>query len=97
MKFVDEIESEEDLAGMSDQMLSDIMRNLMDREKEVDAKLSLALVRHLSERNGLLVEQLYELMLHSRMYSEKKGSTCSSSSGDATWMTMNGTPYNHMI
>jgi len=88
MKTADEIESEEDLSGIPEHMLSDIMRALIEREKEIDAKLSLALVNHLYDKNGLLVEQLYELMLHSRTYSNKKGSTNSSSSGDATWLTL---------
>ena len=88
-KSVDEINSAEDLAGIPEHMLSDIMRALIDREKEFDMKLSNALIRHLYDRDGPLVEQLYERMLHSRVYSDKKGSPSSSSSGSAQWMTMN--------
>ena len=36
-------------------------------------------------------------MLHSRVYSDKKGSTNSSASGSAQWMTMTGESYNLMI
>jgi len=88
-KFASEIMSEEDLVGVPDDMLSDIMRALIEREKQLDSKLSLALIRRLCDRDGPHVEQLYELMLHSRTYSDKKGSPSSSSSGASQWMTCN--------
>ena len=49
------------------------------------------------DKDGNLVERLYDHMLHSRVYSDKKGSTSSSASGSAQWMTMTGESYNLMI
>ena len=97
VKAADEIQTVEDLQAVPDHMLPDIARSLIYQEKEIDSKLSQALLRRLYDKDGILVERLYDHMLHSRVYSDKKGSTSSSASGSAQWMTMTGESYNLMI
>ena len=58
--------------------MTDIMRKLIQREKQLDQKLSNALVGSLHDKDGEMTEQLYVRMLHSRISS--KGSSDSNNS-----------------
>ena len=96
----EEIRSVEDLQAIPDHLIPEIARNLIHQDdNHLDTKLSQALMRRLYDKDGSLMEQLYyRINRHSsRVYSDKKGSTSSSASGSAQWMTMTGESYNLMI
>ena len=71
------------------------MRKLIQREKQLDQKLSNALVGSLHDKDGEMTEQLYVRMLHSRVSS--KGSSDSNNSEEPWRGFMTGLQYNLML
>ena len=59
----------EDMLKRAD--MPSIMRNLLEREKNLDTKLSAALVSSLHDRDGDLLEQLHNRLLSERMSMDK--------------------------
>jgi hypothetical protein len=96
-----DIQSVGDLQKVPTYMLHEVMRSIIaNNEGTIDAYLSRAILRHLYDRDGPLVEMLYDRLCIDikRIYCGRKGSPSSSSSGSSKWMTIaSGESYNLMM
>ena len=94
MKSIKDMVAEdvENITDLTDEMM-EILKEIIMREKELDVRLTHALLCKLYERDCSLVKELYERTLHSRVYSGKPGRA-----NEAAWpQFMSGSQYNMML
>ena len=93
-KCPEQIQAEdiEDYMKRSD--MPTIMRKLLEREKQLDEKLTAELVNSLHDRDGALLEQLYSRLLSDRT-SRKKSNASQAQTGNAVQLT--NLQYNLML